>query len=252
MANYIVYLQWGERYTQQHIDRLFDQVNKNCSVPFEFMTMRQCHVGDDFNHLQYIQNQTYRGDGDPESSITEETQSILREDAGGMCHFRKFLMFRYDWDYFEDDDTILYLDLDSIILKDLAYFFELNNDKPWIARSYDMDENGMWQRLYRYRSCPYYNSSVLVWKPGQNRKIINEFKRSDIVSKNFYQYGMIDNWLHHRFGPWTYNDTNRNWFNTYPPDIVNTNDNKVLTDDTIIRSLAGMTQKEKDEILCLS
>ena len=61
-------------------------------------------------------------------------------------------MFRYDWDYFEDDDTILYLDLDSIILKDLAYFFELNNDKPWIARSYDMDENGMWQRLYRYRS----------------------------------------------------------------------------------------------------
>ena len=63
---------------------------------------------------------------------------------------------------------------------------------------------------------------------------------------------MIDNWLHHRFGPWTYNDTNRNWFNTYPPDIVNTNDNKVLTDDTIIRSLAGMTQKEKDEILCLS
>ena len=63
---------------------------------------------------------------------------------------------------------------------------------------------------------------------------------------------MIDNWLHHRFGPWAYNDKNRNWFNTYPPDIVNTNDNKVLTDDTIIRSLAGMTQKEKDEILCLS
>ena len=54
MANYIIYLQWGERYTQNHIDRLFDQVNKNCSVPFEFKTMKQCHVGEDFDVLQYV------------------------------------------------------------------------------------------------------------------------------------------------------------------------------------------------------
>ena len=253
MVNRIVYLQWGDRYTQDHIDNLYEQVKQNCSVPFDFMTIDGVHVGSAFDELHELQKNTFRGNQDPESSITDnDVQTFVREDAGGFAHFRKYLMFMRDTDespnYFNEDDTILYIDLDTVITGDLAYFFDLDMSKPWIARSWQFNESQKWNRLYHLRSCPYYNSSVVLWKPGQCRKIFNEMMR--IPEPAFYMYGINDNWLFHRFGPHTYSKEHRNWFRTFDRDIV-ISDAKYITDNTVIHTLAGLPMIEKNKI-CLA
>jgi len=253
MANRIVYLQWGDRYTQDHIDNLYEQVKQNCSVPFDFMTVDGVHEGQAFQLLSEIQEKVFRGQQNPESSITEnELQTFAREDAGGFAHFRKYLMFMRDTDespkYFNEDDKILYIDLDTIITGDLGYFFDLDLSKPWIARSWQFNENQKWNRLYNLRSCPYYNSSVLLWKPGQCRRIFNEMMRE--AEASFYMYGINDNWLFHRFGPHAYSNDNRNWFNVFEKDIV-ISDAKYMSNRTVIHTLAGLSMSEKNKI-CLA
>jgi hypothetical protein len=246
--NKIVYLRWGDRYTQDHVNHLYDQVNKNCSVPFDFITM-DVSVGQAFDQLQQIQENTFRGTQDPESSITDnELQSYIREDAGGFAHFRKYIMFMRDENNgINEDDTLLYLDLDTLITGDLSYFFDLDMSKPWIARSWQFNPKQKWQRLYHLRSCPYYNSSVVLWKPGQCRRIFNEMMRDPEAA--FYMYGINDNWLFHRFGPYAYSSEHKNWFQNFDRDIV-VSDEKYFSENTIIHTLAGLSMKEKNEI-CL-
>ena len=248
--NKIVYLRWGERYTQEHVDRLFDRVNKNCSVDFDFITM-EVSKGLAFEKMQDLQKKYFRGSLDPESSITETPfEQYKREDAGGLAHFRKYIMFMRDED-FNEDDTFLYLDLDTLIYKDLAYFFDLNVDKPWILRSWEFNKDFMWKRLYNLRCAPYFNSSVMLWKKGQNRRIFNELIKPDNIEQNFFTYGINDNWLFHRFGPHAYNEEHRNWFNFFDKGLVISEDSSLENENTIIKTLAGMTMEEKNK-LCLS
>jgi hypothetical protein len=246
MVNRIVYLRWGERYTQDHVDALHEQVKANCSVPFEFHTF-DCHVGQAFDQLEQCQIKHFRGIGDPESSITENPLSpMVREDEGGMAHFRKYIMFMRDQSC-DPEDKILYLDLDTIIKGDLAYFFDLDMSKPWIFRSWQFNAQMMWKRLYPLRSCPYFNSSVMLWKPNQCRKVFDELMRAPDIA--IHNYGVNDNWLFHRFGPHAYTEDHRDFFNFFDKHKV-VSDSKYLTNDTIIHTLAGMTMNEKNE-LCL-
>lgn len=248
--NKIVYLRWGERYTQEHVDRLFDRVNNNCSIDFDFITM-DVSSGKAFEKMQALQKKYYRGNGDPESSITENPFEIYkREDAGGMAHFRKYIMFLRDEEY-DDDDVFLYLDLDTLIQGDLAYFFDLNVKKPYILRSWEFNNDSMWKRLYNLRCAPYFNSSVMLWKKGQNRKIFNELTNETYIDANFFTYGVNDNWLFHRFGPHTYNNNHKNWFNFFNKGVIISEDPTLENKNTIIKTLAGMSMSEKNK-LCLN
>ena len=250
MANKIVYMRWGELYTEDHVSKLEEQVNKNCSVDYEFCTMESCHKGSAFDRMQELQDRFYRGGMNPESSITErEDSNFEREDAGGFAHFRKYLMFMRDKEEFKEGDVILYIDLDTLVTGDLAYFFDLDMERPWITRSWQFQEGFKWKRLYHLRSCPYFNSSVMVWKVGQNMTIFNELTNPDHDEAVFFQYGINDNWLFHRFGPNAYDETRRSWFNFFEPEVV-VSDKRFLTSKTLIHTLAGMTMIEKNK-LCL-
>lgn len=249
MGNKIVYLRWGERYTEEHVSQLFDKVNKNCSVNFDFVTMEFVHNGPDFDDLQTAQKWLFRGTQDPESSVTDNpNQDYCREDAGGMAHWRKYLMFNRDIEQFSEEDTLLYLDLDTLITGDLAYFFDLDMAKPYIARSWQFEIDNLWRHLYNLRSCPYFNSSVLVWKPGQCLPVYDEMMRQ--YWNMMLSYGSNDNWLFHRFGPHTFSDENRNFFNWFPKYTVASDSRFVKEGETIIHTLAGLTMSEKNK-LCL-
>lgn len=247
--NKIVYLRWGDRYTEDHVERLRDQVAKNCSVDYDFITM-DVSVGQKFDAMKALQEKYFKGTQDPESSITEDpTQKYKREDSGGIAHFRKVLMFMRDEEY-EDDTKFLYLDLDSIITGDLAYFFNLDLEKPMILRSWEFDKDSNWKRLYHLRCSPYFNSSVLLWKKGQNRKIFNRLTDEKNIEANFFSYGIIDNWMHHEFGPYAYSNEYRNWFNFFEKGLIVSEDPSLENDKTIIKTLAGLTMAEKNKI-CL-
>ena len=239
MANKIIYLQWGDRYGQEDIDKLYDRVNKNCSVDYEFTTIDQCYASRENDEFTYLQKEYYRGSMDVNETIGSDN-GILREDLGGCAHCQKMNMFFYDNELFDDKDTLLYIDLDSKINKDLAYFFDLDMQKPWLAGS--GASNDEWRLLFGTRQNPLYNSSVILWKVHQLRKLWNDFyyHRKSI----FFQYGMIDNWLWHRFGPYSYDGVYKNYFNVFDSDVVGINNN-----ESIISTYSGFTMEEKKECL---
>lgn len=257
MANKIVTIRWGSVYTDQHVEKLHDQAVKNCSVPFDF------YCFDNLNNLDWyaLQKKHFRGSDDPDQRAEKAWNDFERDDCGGLTHYRKLLMFAHDIDPycvdqinkaytntgFTPDDTILYLDLDSVILGDLSYFFDLENSKPWIVKSYWYDENNgaEWKRQYNLRRCPYFNSSVMVWKPGQNRPIYDYV--SSKLDECFFTYGANDNLLFHLFGPNTLNTDRRNHFQHYPKGIV-TSEEFPSYGRGLVHMLNGLSMQEKNQL----
>ena len=255
--NRVVVCRWGTVYTDEHVNKLYDQVNKNCSVPFEF----HCFDELDDNKWRAAQKKHFRGLDDPDMRAQKAWNDFERDDCGGLTQYRKMLMFVHDTDSYRDqdgekvetkwspEDRILYLDLDVLVLGDLSYFFELDDSKPWIVKSYWFDglrEEGEWQRQFHLRRCPYFNSSVLNWKPGQNRRIF------DMINENlddvFYTYGVNDNFMFHLFGPWAYGQDRREHFNVYPPGII-TSQQYTPNERGLIHSFEGMSMAEKEEAM---
>ena len=64
--------------------------------------------------------------------------------------FVDFLMGLYIlFEKFDKDDKILYLDLDVDVTDDIAYFFKLPNDKPYMPWNYwAEDKPEEWKWLY--------------------------------------------------------------------------------------------------------
>lgn len=238
MANKVIYLRWGKRYTKDHVVRLEEQVKNNCSVPYEFVTINHCYAGEAYDRLDWAQRTYYRGKDDVEES-TSIQNNFLREDLGGLTHWQKLLMFRYDREYFDWEDKLLYIDLDSNIKGDLAYFFNLPVEKPMIAYDWDAYDNNKWQHSYTTRAHPLYNSSVILWKPETCESVWQEILK---LNGSFYQFGMLDNWLFHRFGPWAYNSKHKNFFTPFDRDVISKNG--------IIETMSGTTIEEK--IKCLA
>ncbi len=238
MANKVIYLRWGDRYTKDHVARLEEQVKNNCSVPYEFVTMNHCYAGPFYDRLSHYQKNEYRGKDDVEESTSIQS-NFLREDLGGLAHFQKILMFRYDREYFDSSDKLLYIDLDSNIKGDLAYFFNLPIERPMIAFDWDAYDNNKWQHTYTTRAHPLYNSSVLLWKPYFCDLVWMDLHKTAWAS--FYQFGMFDNWLFHRFGPWAYNTDNKDFFIPFDRDII--------SKSGIIETMSGTTLEDKIECL---
>jgi len=252
MSNKIVVMKWGEVYTQEHIDKMFDQVNANCSVPFDFVPLIDVDIPK-WNAAQKIH---FRGQDDPDQRAEGKWDDFERDDCGGLTHYRKLLMFKEDLDLkvdnkpvFDPDDTILYLDLDSLILGDLSYFFDLDNEKPWLVKSYWFDENEgeEWKRQFHLRRCPYFNSSVMVWKPGQNRRIFDFVNEN--LDKVFFTYGANDNFMFHAFGPYAYEQERREHFNMFPMGII-TSEEYPRYGRGLVHMLNGLSIDEKNA-LCL-
>jgi hypothetical protein len=254
MANKVVCMRWGDLYTQEHVDALRKQVEANCSVPFEFVCIENADALSSIVHKhswKFAQQKHFRGLDNPDMRAQGAWNDYERDDCGGLTHYKKLLLFGLDVDCkflsFDPDDTILFLDLDVVITKDIAPFFALDNERPWIVKSYWFDgerEEGEWQRQFHLRRCPYFNSSVLVWKPGQNRPIW------DLINENldqvFFQYGVNDNFMFHQFGPWSHDETRRNHFNVYPKGMI-TSEQYSNGDVGIIHSFEGMSMKDKED-----
>ena len=158
MGYKVVTCRWGSVYTQEHVDKLYYRVKAKCSVDFDFY----CFDNPDRSTWREAQKKHFRGLDDPDMRAQGAWNDYERDDCGGLTHYRKLLMFSKDLDerhrngdrIFDLDDTILFLDLDVLILKDIAPFFELDNLNPWIVKSYWFDgerEEGEWQRQFYLR-----------------------------------------------------------------------------------------------------
>ena len=233
----IVCAKWGDLYTDDDVNALYEDIKANCSIDFRWTF--ECFT--EFpQHLEEYKQKHYRATIQPDYRFDAIQNGYHRDDFGGIPHYRKLCLFDLD-KKFDANDTIIYLDLDSRINGDLTYFFKLNNDKPYLNWNYWWeDQPETWKRQYHITRHPLFNSSVMVWKPGQNKVIYDFLERN--ADKCFFTYPSMDTFLFHQFGPY-----GKDHFNYYESGII-TSHRISSKKRGIVHMLEGLSTEEK---LCI-
>ena len=101
------------------VPRRDPDVEKNCSVDIEFECFE--NLESDWEDYKW---KHYRASNEPDYRKDMVQNNYHRDDFGGIPHYRKILLFELD-KKFNPNDKILYLDLDTLITGDLAYFLKI-------------------------------------------------------------------------------------------------------------------------------
>ncbi len=123
----VVCLKWGDKYSPDYVNRLYHAVKRHLALPFEFYCLTENDKG-----------------------LVPEVNVIFLPDLGLQGWWYKLLLFKKGFLDFEHEDTILYLDLDVVVLGDLSLL--LNEFSEGLSISADNQPDRM-------------NSSVMIFKP---------------------------------------------------------------------------------------
>ena len=233
IENTILCVKWGDKYGREYVEKLKQQCEDNCSVPFNFYCLTD-KKEKDYDILLPSAWDEYEG---------LHSRFRNKQAPSNMWAYRKLYMFQLDyytstggWDEAERDfktiqgNNFLYLDLDVIIHQDLTYFFTLDmkqswtaetkvtavHGKPWIVRGWWNDMN-LCRKNYAAMGSTPINSSVIRWNRGQLTEIYKHIaKNLDVL---FFTYPTIDNYLNHFWYNMWYEDSGRtdeSFFNVFP------------------------------------
>jgi len=197
MNNTILCVKWGDKYSREYVEKLKQQCEDNCSVPFNFYCLTD-KKEKDYDILFPSTWDEYEG---------LHSRFRNQQAPSNMWAYRKLYMFKLEkvlgrggWDESERDfktiegDNFLYLDLDVIIHQDLKYFFDLDMTQPWIVKGWWNDMNECRKNYAAMKSTPI-NSSVIRWNRGQLVEVYNHIVNNlDVL---FFTYPTIDNYLNH-------------------------------------------------------
>ena len=172
MQNTILCVKWGDKYGNEYVEKLKEQVENNCSVPFNFYCLTD----------------------KPTQSYDIQLPTIWDAyENGKVWAYRKLYMFNERVANIKGDQ-FLYLDLDVIIQKDLKYFFEINIERPYIVKGWWNDVEVCKKNYAKFQS-PMVNSSVIRWNRAQLQKVYKHI--NDNLDVIFFTYPTIDNYLNH-------------------------------------------------------
>ena len=197
IENTILCVKWGDKYSREYVEKLKQQCEDNCSVPFNFYCLTD-KKEKDYDILLPTTWDEYEG---------LHSRFRNQQAPSNMWAYRKLYMFKLEkvlgrggWDESERDfktiegDNFLYLDLDVIIHQDLKYFFDLDMTQPWIVKGWWNDMNECRKNYAAMKSTPI-NSSVIRWNRGQLVEVYNHIVNNlDVL---FFTYPTIDNYLNH-------------------------------------------------------
>ena len=224
MDNTILCVKWGDKYGREYVEKLKEQCEKNCSVPFNFYCLTDKPT-EPYDILLPVDWDDYEG---------KHSRYRNKQAPSNMWAYRKLYMFKLDkvspgggaWNKADVEwkkiqgDNFLYLDLDVIIHSDLKNFFELSNmARPWIVRGWWNDPNECRKNYAMMKSTPI-NSSVIRWNRGQLTKVYDHIRKNlDVL---FFTYPTIDNYLNHFWYHMWYEDlpseelAKKTFFNIFP------------------------------------
>ena len=211
MQNTILCIKWGDKYDDSYVEKLREQCEDNCSVPFNFYCL------------------TDNPKNDCDILLPSTLDKHYDKNKGFFWAYRKIHMFRE----FFPGDKFLFLDLDVIIHQDLKYFFELPMDKPWIVRGWWNDILTVKRNYSKYKSTPL-NSSVIRWDKHQMLPVFKHvMNHTDLI---FFTYPSLDNYLnHHWYDPWAEDDA---FLKGFPKgDIYSFYKGNIYPDDMVLNSL---------------
>ena len=154
MQNTILCVKWGDKYGNEYVEKLKEQVENNCSVPFNYCLTDK-----------------------PTQSYDIQLPTIWDAyENGKFWAYRKLYMFDERVADIKGEQ-FLYLDLDVIIQRDLKYFFELNMERPYIVKGWWNDIEVCKKNYAKFQS-PMVNSSVIRW----NRDSVAKKKKKKYIN----------------------------------------------------------------------
>lgn len=149
-VNYNIFvLKWGNKFTPEHVNRLYRMAKRNLTLPFNFY----CHTEDPTN-------------------ICEEVNIVpLDESLDLKKWWWKLTLFKEN----SLNGINLYLDLDVIIQKNIDHLFNKAKNNKIVLISNDVEwSEGLLDDADPI-TIPEYNSSVMIWYNNQNSEIYHKF-----------------------------------------------------------------------------
>jgi len=212
MTNTILCVKWGDKYDHTYVEKLKEQCEQNCSVPFNFYCLTD--------------NPTKPYD----IQLPTTWDAYYHADRDFFWAYRKYYVFGLGNNNFLPEiegEQFLLLDLDVRIHQDLKYFFELPMDKPWIVRGWWNNLDTVKQNFAKHKSTPL-NSSVIRWNRNQLKDVFDNINRNAEVI--FFTYPSADNYFnHHWYNIW---DEDASFFQGFPQgDIYSWYKGNVYPDD---------------------
>ena len=177
MERNVLCVKWGDRYTAEHVNRLYKMVKRNMSLPFSFYCLTEDST-----------------DINPEVNIIDLDLSLdLKKWWWKVCLFQDNLV---------SGDVNLYLDLDVVIQQSIDHMFYDTPQVGIIDRSYVTNSffcNREHDDDFLSSSRTYYNSSILSWRNNSQQHIYDTF----IKDKEWftYFYRGLDGFLFNEIDP---------------------------------------------------
>jgi hypothetical protein len=142
--NYVVCLKWGNKYSAEYVNKLYNMVKRNLTIDYEFVCFTEDRKGIDPN-------------------IRIEKLPTL--PVSGWWYKPWFLS-----NELPITGTLLFLDLDVVVFKNIDYLFTYKPEKNFcIIRDFNRHVRKQWDRM---------NSSVFRTHIGSQQQIYEHFKLS--------------------------------------------------------------------------
>ena len=161
----VVCVKWGDKFTAEHVNRLYRMAERNITLPFNF----------------YCYTEDSEGVDERINIVSLDTRLDLK------AWWWKLTMFKQN-DY---DGVNLYLDLDVVIQNNIDHLFdEASHNKLTLIdqvfeESLNDYSNDYFQEFSKHTK-PYYNSSIMVWYNNENQDLYNKFVKSIKLYTNLY------------------------------------------------------------------
>ena len=186
MKNYIVCLKWGNKYGPEYVNKLFNMVRRNCNLPFEFVCF------------------TENSDG-----IVEDVRIIplqTKSEIKGWWYKPFFFSSNLPL-----DGTILFMDLDVIVFKNIDKLFTYKPKKFCIIKDFPIPgKNRTFSKM---------NSSVFRFQTGQYSFLYDELIQNPSIVNRFH--GDQD-WIYHKLQNKEYEFWPESWVKSYKWGMLNT------------------------------
>ena len=157
-TNYILCLKHGTKYSSDYVNKLYNMVQRYCTLNYTFVCLTEDATGLNSNIL---------------------VKSLPTTLQGWWC---KPYMFSKDLDL---NGTILYMDLDVVIANNIDHLFTFESGHWCTIRDFTRTQRPTWQK---------YNSSVVRFNSNQLTHLWESFKSNNISIQHKY-HGDQD-WLY--------------------------------------------------------
>lgn len=186
---YIVCLKWGNKYSAEYVNKLYNMVKRNCTLDYEFVCFTENAANID-KHIRI------------------EPLPVL--PVKGWWYKPYFLSGELPF-----TGTLLFLDLDVVIFRNIDNLFTYNPGKFCIIRDFNRSMRNSWDKV---------NSSIFRTEIGNYNIQWNDFKnntRSHLIKNRGDQDWMYRNIKDHVFWP-------DDWIQSYKWEMRDRNSLKLI------------------------